>query len=298
MVATLYVDSRCTLGEGICWSSRRQVLLWTDIHGRVLWQHAMAGNQTFRSALPDRLGALAECESGRLLLGFAKSLRLAQLGHTTEAVAPVFTDLVAVEASSPSTRINDGRTDRSGNFVFGTLNEDTKQLPIGSFYQFSANHGLRRLSLPSVVIPNSICFSPDGGTMYFCDSLDRVIQQCDYDAEQARVDQVRPFVRFEPHQGLPDGSIVDSDGCVWNAEWGAGMVRQYTPDGRLACEVTVPAPNPTCPAFGGARLDELFVTSSREEMSADDLYRVPHAGGVYRASPGASGIPDRPFRGL
>jgi sugar lactone lactonase YvrE len=296
MAASLYVDSRCTLGEGICWSSRRQALLWTDIEGRALWQHTMGNGRTISWLLPDRVGALAECETGGLLLGFAKCLRLAQM--TDDDTPPVFTDLVPVEAHLPATRINDGRTDRAGNFVFGTLNEDPGHQPLGSLYQFSMAHGLRRLSLPSVAIPNSICFSPDGRTMYFCDSLDCAIQQADYDADHAQVDRVRPFVRFGPGQGLPDGSIVDSAGCVWNAAWGAGVVRQFTPDGDLACELAVPAKNPTCAIFGGPDLAELFVTSSRQEMTTVELERVPHAGGVYRLSPGATGIPDRLFNDL
>jgi sugar lactone lactonase YvrE len=291
----LYIDSRCTLGEGICWSSRRRALLWTDIEGRALWQHNLAGGRTIKWPLTDRIGAMAECESGNLLLGFAKCLRLAQL---TDDAPPVFTDLVPVEPLVPTTRINDGRTDRSGNFVFGTLNEDPNHQPIGSFYQFSIAHGLRRLVLPCVAIPNSICFSPDGRTMYFCDSLDRAIQQADYDADHARVDRIRPFVAFGPTGGLPDGSIVDSAGCLWNAAWGAGVVRQFTPDGRLARECAVPAKNPTCPVFGGAELTELFVTSSRQEMTADELERAPHAGGVYRLSTSSTGIPDRLCSGL
>jgi len=298
MLATICVDSRCTLGEGILWSSRRQALLWTDIQGRSLWQHVPGASRTSRWILPDRLGAFAECESGRVLLGFAKSLCVAHLEEADDGPALVFTELVPVEDSVPSTRVNDGRTDRSGNFVFGTLNEAEDKQPVGSFYQFSAKRGLRRLALPSVAIPNSICFSPDGRTMYFCDSLDRIIHQCDYDPEQALAENVRPFVKLGPMQGLPDGSTVDSNGCVWNAEWGTGTVRQYTPNGRLATTIEVPAKNPTCSVFGGVRLDELYITSSRQEMSSEDLELVPHAGGVYRASPGVSGIPDQPFRGL
>ena len=90
-----------------------------------------------------------------------------------------------MEPGVPHTRINDGRTDRAGNLVFGTLNEDPGRQKIGSFYQFSARYGLRRLALPSVAIPNSICFSPDGRTMYLCDSVDRRIMQCTYEADAA-----------------------------------------------------------------------------------------------------------------
>ena len=168
--------------------------------------------------------------------------------------------LVPLETDLPSTRTNDGRTDRAGNFVFGTLNEQPDRSPIGSFYQYSKRHGLRRLALGGVAIPNSICFSPDGRTMYYCDSLSGRILQCRYDAESAEVSDLRPFAEFGAGRGLPDGSIVDADGCLWNAEWGAAVVRRYTPAGTLDREIAVPAKNPTCPAFGGRDLTELYVS--------------------------------------
>jgi sugar lactone lactonase YvrE len=285
----LWVDSRCVLGEGIVWSARRHALLWTDIESARVWQAPYPAGDARTWTLPDRVGAMAECESGRFLLGFTKKICLAPLGDIPESEAV----LADVELELPHTRVNDGRTDRAGNLVFGTLSED--QQKIGGFYQFSTRHGLRRLALPPVVIPNSICFSPDGGTMYFCDSPDRRIMQCTYEAEAAALADVREFVAFGSGQGLPDGSIVDADGCVWNAEWGAARVRRYTPAGRPDRDIAVPARNPTCVAFGGARLDELYITSSRQEMTEGELAAAPHAGGVYRALPGVAGIPDAPF---
>jgi L-arabinonolactonase len=295
-VATLWVDSRCTLGEGIIWSERRGALLWSDIQSSRLWQHSQCSNGVRAWALSDRLGALAECESGKLLLGFTKQLCIAALDDERQARMLDATPLVSVEAAQVSTRINDGRTDHVGNFVFGTLNEHPDQRAIGNFYQFSIQHGLRRLELGSVVIPNSTCFSPDGRTMYFCDSLERRIMRCDYDADEAKVANIREFVRFAGHQGLPDGSVVDADGCLWNAEWGAAMVRRYTPHARIDRQIEIPVKNPTCVAFGGSRLDELYVTSSRQQMSVEELERTPHAGGVYRVFPGVTGIPDQKFK--
>ena len=126
-------------------------------------------------------------------------------------------------------------------------------------------HGLRSLALPSVVVPNSICFSPNGETMYFCDSLQRRIMKCEYHADEAKVANVRKFVRFAGDQGLPDGSVVDADGCLWNAEWGSAVVRRYTPRGAVDCTIAIPTKNPTCVVFGGSGLNELYVTSSRQE---------------------------------
>jgi L-arabinonolactonase len=256
--------------------------------------HSVATDITRIWALPDRLGSFAICESGRLLLGLAKGLFLADVDGASGAelhVEPV----IALEAQLPRTRINDGRTDREGNFVFGTFNE-AKDEPRGSFYQYSSRHGLRRLDVGGVVIPNSICFSLDGRTMYFCDSADARIRQCDYDAASAGVANVREFVRFAKTDGLPDGSVIDAEGCLWNAAWGAGLVRRYAPDGRVLDQVAVAAKNPTCPAFGGDALDDLYITSARQEMSADELASTPGAGGVYRATTGLRGISDAPFR--
>ena len=293
--AELHVDARCTLGEGPVWDVRRRALLWTDIEGAALWMHGAAGTRHWR--VPDRLGSFALCASGRVLLALAKGLFLADIDGAPGPELPV-QPLVAVEPDSPQTRTNDGRTDRSGNFVFGTLKEPHDRAD-GSFYQYSARHGLRRLDLGSVTIANSICFSPDGRTMYFCDSPLGRIMRCEYDAERADVGNAKEFVRLGADQGLPDGSVIDEEGCLWNAAWGAGRVRRYSRAGRILHEVEVPAKNTTCPAFGGEGLTDLFVTSSRQEMTDEELARVPHAGGVYRAANlGVRGIADAWFAGL
>lgn len=299
--AGLAVDCRCTLGEGLLWWEARQSLLWTDIQGARLWCHTPASGATLSWTLGDRLGSMAICRSGSLLLALAKGVFFVSpdpLSAGAADGAPLETAFAAaVEPENRSTRVNDGRTDRAGNFVFGTMNEAPDEAAAGSFYQYSARHGLRRLDLGGVHIPNSICFSLDGGTMYFCDSNRRRIMQCEYDAASAAVAGVRTFVELGPRPGTPDGSIVDADGCLWNAEWGAGRVCRYTPEGRLDRVVAVPAKNPTCPAFGGADLDDLYVTSAREQMTPQDLLETPDAGSVYRlAASGVRGVPDALFR--
>jgi L-arabinonolactonase len=296
-MAVLAVDSRCTLGEGIVWWAARKTLLWTDIQSSRLWLHTPADAVTRSWALPDRLGSMAICASGALLLGLAKGLCFADVD------ASIGDDLLVTGAATPvdpaiaTTRVNDGRTDRAGNFVFGTMNEDEREKPLGSFYQYSSAFGLRRLDLGGVHIANSICFSLDGRTMYFCDSNSRRIMCCAYDAASAEVADVREFVAFGPHQGKPDGSVIDSDDCLWNAEWGAARVRRYTTDGRIERSIAVPARNPTCVVFGGVEMDDLFITSARQEMTPEELAHTPDAGSVYlSAHLGVHGVPDALFK--
>ena len=292
--ATLAVDCRCTLGEGIVWSQRLRSLLWTDIENSTLWMYRPHDRLTRQWSLPDRLGSFVLCDSGRLLLGLAKSLAFADLDAASGAHLPVV-PLLPIEPEMARTRMNDGRIDRAGNFVFGTMNED-QDAASGSFYQYSSRFGLRRLDVGGVVIPNSICFSVDGRTMYFGDSPTGVIRQCEYDADSAGVANVREFTRYAAGRGLPDGSIVDSEGCLWNAVWAAGVVRRFDPEGRLIVEIPVPSRNLTCAAFGGDSLDQLFVTSSRQEMSEDDLAAAPTSGGVFELRGLARGVPDALFR--
>jgi L-arabinonolactonase len=231
-----------------------------------------------------------------VLLGLAKGLAFADVdAHTGPSALPA-TRIVPVEPEEPRTRVNDGRTDREGRFVFGTMNDAEGHVDrLGHFYQFSRAQGLRRLNIDGVSIANSICFSPDGRTMYFTDSIDGTIRQADYDSAAARVSRVRPFVRAEDAGGMPDGSVVDAEGALWNAVWGGGRVRRYLQDGTFDREVIVAAPNTTCPAFGGAGLTDLYVTSSRLEMDAAALAKFPHAGGLFRAETGIRGLADPAF---
>jgi sugar lactone lactonase YvrE len=293
--ATLIVDTACTLGEGIVWDAKRRALFWTDIENSQLWMRVVATGETHSWILPQRAGALAIGRSGRVLLGFEKRLCLIDIDTSTPVPLNI-KELAAVEPTRARTRVNDGRTDRNGNFVFGTLNEGEDKARIGSFYQYSMKRGLRRLDLGGVAIPNSICFSPDGRTMYYCDSLERRIMQCDYDADSAHVADEREFVRFAHGDGLPDGSVIDARGCLWNAAWGAGQVRCYGASGSVETVIEVPTQNPTCPAFGGDGYSDVYITSSRQELTTEQLRRTPHAGGVYHCRLNdVVGLPDELF---
>jgi len=265
----LIVDAQNALGECMLWCERTQSLLWTDILGRKLWRHHLSSGETRQWEMPERLGsfALAAAE-GRLLLGLES--RLAWFDFATgEAMT-----IVEVEADVPGTRINDGRCDRQGRFVFGTMNEALGRAPIGHFYRLGHNLQLEVLPLSPVAIANSICFSPDGGTMYFCDSLSGMIRCCDYGDE---VSGERIFSHLPPGCGEPDGSAIDADGCLWNAEWGAGRIVRYRPDGSIERAIAVPVSQPTCPAFGGQELDQLFVTSALVDLLENERF----AGGVF-----------------
>ena len=277
-LATLAVDSRCTLGESILWCERRGVLYWTDILAAELWRHDPTSGHTHTWSLPSPLACLALGEDGRLLLGMANGLHVSDVEAQLDARELTISKLVDVEAGDPMTRINDGRADRHGGFVFGTKSEHADLRPAGRFYQYTAAHGVRELALPRAAIPNSICFDRSGTRMYFCDSVMPRILQCRYDAATASVSDTAVFVGLDTTGAEPDGSIVDNEDAVWNAQWGAGRVVRYRPDGGIDRIVQVPARQASCCTL---REDTVYITSARVGLDAAELAMHPLSGGVF-----------------
>lgn len=277
-LATLLIDSRCELGEGILWCGRRNVLYWVDILGAGLWRHELSTGQTRSWTLPQALACIGLGEDGRLLLGLAKGLHVCDVEAQLDGNTLAFDHLADVEAGDAMTRVNDGRADRNGNFVFGTKSEHADARRAGRYYQYGARHGLRELDLPRVAIPNSICFDAGGNRMYFCDSTMPRILSCRYDAANARVSDVQVFAELDTPGAEPDGSIVDAEGALWNAQWGAGQIVRYLPDGRVDRMIRVPALQPSCVALVG---DSLYITTARSGLSPDMLAAHPDSGGVF-----------------
>lgn len=267
-----------------------QCLRWDGASGSWWWADGASGSlRTWshdgdgetRCTLPGGAHAFAHCSSARLLLCQPKRLCIATAPDAARGRTPRgwrLRALCTVDPAEPRTSIHEGRTDRRGFFVFGTRNEGADARPIGSFYQYSLQHGLRRLALPAVTVATSISFSVDGRTLYFADGALSRILQCDYDADSAGVANVREFADA---CALPEASVVDRAGNLWNAQAGAGRLVQYAPDGSVLQRLALPWGAPASPAFGGAALDRLVVGS------ADGLIGFPGAG--------ASGLHDALF---
>ena len=272
-----------SLGEGIQWHAPSGRWWWTDIEGACIYAWTPGASATLQVRLPERVGCFVHGRSGAILLAMAK--RVARLTlpdlQATGSVAAEPETITPLEAHLPTTRANDGRCDRSGAFVFGTLYEPEPRQSIGGFYQYTLAHGLRRLALDGVAIANSICFSPNGQRMYYCDTPTRRIMVCDYDSASARVSEPRLFVKKELDDCWPDGSTIDAKGCLWNAEWGNAAVARYATDGRLLGRYSVPVSNVSCPAFGGPDGDQLLVTTARQEVSTAALMARPLSGSLF-----------------
>lgn len=286
VTASLLVESKCELAEGIQWNAEEQRLYWCDIMKGHLWSCDEAGGDVKCLELPDRIGSFAFDPNGDLLVAFVDGLYRMRNGSTDRELIEKF------EADKPTTRFNDGRCDRQGRFVVGGIDEEATA-PISQVVQYDGE-AVKPLIL-DVGCTNSICFSPDGKTLYFADSPTREIRQYDYDPASGAIGERRTFVTLQPDQGVPDGSCIDSAGALWNARFGDPKVQRYLPDGTPDMHVNVPVTLLTCCCFGGPDLDRLYISSARVSLSDKDLLDQPQAGGIFVANPAVVGLPEVRF---
>ncbi|RYZ07148.1 MAG: SMP-30/gluconolactonase/LRE family protein [Comamonadaceae bacterium] len=283
-------DAQAVLGECVLWCERSASLFWTDIESQTLHRWWPDTGASARWPMPERLGSFALCESpDRLLLGLASGVALFDLATGRPG------ELLPVEADRPTTRINDGRCDRQGRFVFGTFNRSREGGAIGGFHRVATGHGrllLEALPLPPVRVANGIAFSPDGTTMYFADSPTSEIRCVDYGD---RLGEPRSFARFAPGDGFPDGATVDADGGLWSAHWDGGCVVRRAPDGSESRRIALPVTRPTCTAFGGPALDTLYLSTARVGLAGDQLAGQPAAGAILGVPGAWRGLPEARF---
>lgn len=268
------IDVNCTLGESPVWDERLQRLWWTDIQERRLFRWDWNEPVPIVIELPERLGSLGLTSDPQwLVTAFASGFALFHPASET------LRWLDRPEAEYRGIRFNDGRVDRQGRFWAGTMVEDRAHPPKegGSLYRLSYNGKAIRL-FNEVAIANSVCFSVDRKSLFFADSPTRQILKYTLEPD-GRLSEPTCFAVVDS-EGVPDGSDIDAEGYLWNAEWGASRITRYRPDGTVEQHIPVPVSQPTCIAFGGPEMNHMFVTSARENLDPDELERQPDAGKV------------------
>ncbi len=274
------------LGESPLWDERAQCLYWVDIRRPAIRRLHPASGMIDSWPMPDLVGSIALTDEDRLLVA---------LPHFVALFDPISGSLEAFASPPqhvPGHRFNDGRCDRQGRFWVGSMHNLTRA-PEGVLYRLEGSGELEAVQ-GGICIPNSLAFSPDGRTMYFADSLRYTLFAYDYDPTTGRMGEQRVFATTEP-PGIPDGSTVDAEGYLWNAQFDAWRIVRYAPDGRIDRAIELPVQRPTCCAFGGADLATLYVTTASQKMSPAELLAQPLAGALLALDVGVRGLAEPRF---
>ena len=280
------VQTRDILGECPVWNPADSSLYWVDIERKLLQRFHRASGESRCHTFPERIGAFAFHRPDTIVAALESGIYAYNTGNASLSV------LAAPECGA-GTRFNDGKCDRGGRFWAGTMDLNARER-LGSLYCLDASLECRRV-VRGIGIPNGLAWSPDGATFYYADSLERTIYACDFDSGAGSISNRRVFANTRDMPGLPDGSTVDEEGYLWNAQCGGWQLVRYAPDGSIDRTVPLPVQYPTSCTFGGWNGATLYVTTAVWDLDEVQLAAQPFAGGVLALEPGVRGGAERWF---
>jgi sugar lactone lactonase YvrE len=245
----------CALGEGPLWHPERDQLFWFDILSRRM--HTKGQHWDF----PGHISAAGWVDYETLLV--ASDIAL----HRFDIASGDHVKIMDLEHDLAGTRSNDGRADPQGGFWIGTMGLGA-EAGHGSIWRYY--RGQLKKIYADLAISNSICFAPDGKIAYFTDTPTKQIMRVALDGAGWPTGTPQVHIDLTGTDYNPDGSVVDAAGNLFNAQWGAGRIAVYDPQGQFIEAFTLPAHHTSCPAFGDADLSTLYVTSARQGIDAPD----------------------------
>lgn len=289
---TCVLDVKALLGEGLSWDTQAQCLWWLDIYGNAIHRYdpKTGDNQVFST--PEHPGCLAPRQRGGLVLSRTDGFFFCDTAKGT------FEAIVDPEAEIPTTRFNDGKTDRQGRFWSGSMFDAPGQpaQKIGSLYRLDQDLSCHRM-VEGIGCSNGLAWSPDSRTMYFTDSFTHFIWAWDFDPGTAAIENRRVFIDLTSIDAIGDGATVDAEGCYWATIPYKAKVLRFDPEGKLMQTVELPAAMPTCCEFGGKNLDTLYITTATLGRPPEELAKYPQSGGLFAVEVGVRGLPQVPFKG-
>lgn len=277
------------LGEGPLWDVREQRFYWIDSYGPAVKSCDGAGGDVQRWALPQPVGSMALCEGGGAVLALRDGF------HFLDFESGETRLIHETQPGELRPRLNDGKVDRKGRFVAGSMDFEERD-PVGKLFRLDPDLSVHVLD-EGITCSNGPCWSPDDSTFYFSDTTPGLIYAYDYDIETGDVKSRRILASFDDLRGYPDGATVDEEGYLWSAEVYSGRLIRFDPEGVVDRIVGLPVQSTTSVTFGGPDLDIAYVTSMARPMGGK-YHAEREAGAVFAIyGLGVRGIEEPRFAG-
>ena len=268
------------LGEVPVWDANAQCLWWTDVFRPAIHRLDAASGEVESWTPPDKVHSFALRQNDGLVIAGRKGAKRECLSRLGE---------------NDGTMLNDGRADRQGRFWAGTMDKMLKA-PTGHLYRLDAD-GTSHAEADNITLSNGVAFSPDGGTLYFADSLLKTIFAYDLAADSGALANKRVFAETSAVPGIPDGATVDAEGHLWSARFDGNRVVRYAPDGSVVQEIELPVSRVTSCALGGPDLKTLYITSAFFRLTDEQRAKQPLAGALFAVQVDVPGVPEPRYKG-
>lgn len=289
--ADLILDARAELGEGPIWDAAHARLYWVDILDSALHAFDPATGTDRKWDVGSHVGTVVPHARGGVVLALKDHIATFDPEKPGKPVASH-----RPPRHPANNRFNDGKCAPDGRLWVGTMAYDIAK-GAGTLWRCERDGSMTAM-IDHVTISNGLVWDLKRRRFYYIDTPTRTIAAYTYDPEHGSISDRRVVVTSTEEDGFPDGMVMDEEGKLWVAHWGKHQVICWDPDtGRALRRIHVPVPQPSACAFGGAKLDRLYITTARQDMTADQLATYPQSGGIYVVDVGVRGRPPQAFTG-
>lgn len=287
----LIVDGAYRCGECPMWDKDKELFLWSDMLAGNLYTFDPTTKNVKAIAQGKNVGGFTVMRNGNLLCAAHQGI------YSWNEFAGW--KLIENEVDGQFLHCNDAAADPEGRFIFGTTfynQYSNEHFERGRLYSIDTNGQISILE-EGLGLSNGIAFSPDKKIMYVTDTYTREILAYDYDRASGKIKNRKTLIKVPDTEGIPDGLTVDSEGCLWSAQWYGYCVKRYDPEGKVISQLNLPTGQVSSVMFGGNDLTDIYVTTAAEVVRLNIApagydFNKSHHGAVYKFSSKIQGIPE------
>jgi sugar lactone lactonase YvrE len=278
MKAERIFKSEARLGEGALWHEPSQELWWVDIdrHCAHSFNPRTGKNKTVQ--VGDTCSTIVPAPDGYALV--TRGCGVAMIDFCDGSVTPY----PVLPEEPAGNRLNDGKCDPFGRLWVGGL--ALNGCPTTSNLHRLDPDGQWTRVLDGVGCSNGLAWSTDSRTFYYIDTLTQRVDAFDFEYETGTLSRRRSIFEFAEAHGYPDGMTIDVEGRLWIALWGGSRVCCLDPRQKCIVDsIELPTSLVTSCAFGGERLDQLFITTACGDDNVES-----EAGSLFIVEPKTRGL--------
>ena len=286
----IVLEHTCLLGEGSVWDEEENIICWIDILNGELHQFSPVLNTHSIITVHEMIGSFALCTNGNFIAALQNGF--AFIDRKTGAINKI-TD---PEVDLPGNRFNEGKCDPAGRFWAGTMSL-LESPDAGSVYMLDKDLVVTK-KIGQVSISNGKAWSKDCRTFYYIDTPTYTVVAYEYDNISGEITNKKVVIKIPETEGYPDGMTIDEEGMLWIAHWDGWQVARWNPaTGEKLYTIKIPVAKVTSCTFGGADLNDLYITTAKVDLTEMELKQQPLAGGIFVVpNCGFKGLPAVKFR--
>ena len=279
-------QTKAFLGEGALWVKSLNSIYFTDIKRKKIFTFNTKTKRKKIIKINKEIGFLSHIKKNIFILGLKGELRIVNLKNNKK-IKSIF-----IEIDKPLNRLNDGKTDPSGRLWFGSMDNLERNIQNGSLYCLNKNLKLKMVD-NKYMITNGPAFINEKN-FYHTDTKKRIIYKIKID-KNLNILEKKIFKKFLDVEGFPDGMTTDRFKNLWVCHFGGSSISVFNQKGKKIYKIKLPAKNVTNCTFGGAKNNDLYITTALKGLKEIDKKKYNLSGSLFKVRTNSKGMTSKSF---